>query len=43
MKTELAEWIKKSGYPINKFFNTSGKAYRELNVKEKIKTCQRRN
>lgn len=34
---ELAAWIKKSGQPIKKFFNTSGKLYRELNVKEKIK------
>ena len=35
---ELSEWIKKSPYPIKKFFNTSGKAYRELNIKERIKT-----
>lgn len=35
---ELTQWIKKSGYSVNKFFNTSGKAYRELDVKEKKKT-----
>lgn len=35
---ELSEWIPKSGLPINKFFNTSGKAYKEDNVKEKVKS-----
>lgn len=35
---ELTAWIAKSGLPINKFFNTSGNAYKEGNVKEKVKT-----
>ena len=35
---ELSEWIKLSGKPINKFFNTSGLLYRELGVKDLIKT-----
>lgn len=34
---ELSNWIKKSGLPIKKFFNTSGKLYREMNLKDKIK------
>lgn len=37
-KEELKNWIKISGQPINKFFNTSGMKYRELNMKDKIKT-----
>jgi arsenate reductase len=37
-KTELAEWIKKSGLPVSKFFNTSGKIYKENNLKEKVKS-----
>ncbi len=35
---ELKEWYAKSGLTINKFFNTSGKLYREQNIKEKVKT-----
>ncbi|MBC8586654.1 arsenate reductase family protein [Paratissierella segnis] len=35
-KSELKEWISKSGKPIKKFFNTSGTLYRELNVKDKL-------
>lgn len=31
----LAEVLKKSGQPVKKLFNTSGKKYRELNMKEK--------
>ena len=34
---ELAELIKKSGLPLRKFFNTSGKKYRELGLKDKLK------
>lgn len=33
---ELSDWIFKSGLPVKKFFNTSGKLYRELNLKEKL-------
>ena len=37
-KKELKEYIKTSGKEINKFFNTSGLKYKELNLKEKLKT-----
>lgn len=33
---ELTEWIKRSGLPIRRFFNTSGMKYKELNLKEKL-------
>ena len=36
-KDELREWLIKSGLTINKFFNTSGKLYRELELKDKVK------
>lgn len=36
-KEELKTWIDKSGLPINKFFNTSGKLYREMGLKDKVK------
>lgn len=35
-KEELKIWIKQSGYPIRKFFNTSGNVYKTLNLKEKM-------
>ncbi|MBU5591542.1 arsenate reductase family protein [Clostridium sp. MSJ-4] len=38
-KQELKEWIEKSGLPVNKFFNTSGVLYREMNLKEKVKSA----
>lgn len=37
-KEELRNWIQISGLPINKFFNTSGVLYREMQLKDKIKT-----
>lgn len=37
-KDELKKWITKSGLDVRKFFNTSGMKYRELNLKEKLKT-----
>lgn len=37
-KEELSAWLKKSGLAINKFFNTSGLKYRELGVKDKLKS-----
>ena len=37
---ELSKWIKRSNLDINKFFNTSGMKYRELNLKEKLKTIR---
>lgn len=33
---ELKQWIKQSGLPIKKFFNTSGMKYRELELKDKL-------
>lgn len=32
---ELKEWYEKSGLKLNRFFNTSGMKYRELNLKDK--------
>lgn len=37
-KEELREWLHKSGLPINKFFNTSGKLYKEMNLKNRVKS-----
>ena len=37
---ELSVWIEKSGKPIQKFFNTNGLRYKELNLKDKIKNTQ---
>lgn len=37
-KEELKAWIEKSKLPLNKFFNTSGKLYKELNLKDKVKS-----
>lgn len=34
---ELKKWRELSGYPLKKFFNTSGQLYREMNLKEKLK------
>jgi arsenate reductase len=36
-KNELSNWIKMSSKDINKFFNTSGLKYRELNLKDRLK------
>lgn len=33
---ELKQWWKKSNLPLKKFFNTSGKLYKEMNLKEKL-------
>lgn len=38
-KEELKEFYNKSGLKINKLFNTSGMMYRELNLKDKVKTA----
>ncbi len=37
-KEQLQDFIKVSGLPMKKFFNTSGKKYRELNLKDKLPT-----
>lgn len=33
---ELALWQERSGLPLRRFFNTSGKLYRELGIKAKL-------
>ena len=35
---ELKEWYLKSGFPLKKFFNTSGLLYKEMNLKDKLST-----
>jgi len=35
---ELKDWHKKSGLSLKKFFNTSGRLYKELNLKDKLPT-----
>ena len=35
---ELTAWYKASGLPLKRFYNTSGKLYKELNLKDKILT-----
>lgn len=34
--SELAEWHKRSGLPLRRFFNTSGMLYRERNIKAQL-------
>ncbi|MDF2557410.1 MAG: yusI [Bacillales bacterium] len=38
-KNDLAEYFKMSGFPINKFFNTSGIKYREMGLSSKVKSA----
>lgn len=38
-KDELKSLYEKSGLELKKFFNTSGKKYRELGLKDKVKTA----
>ena len=38
---ELNVWIDRSGLDIKKFFNTSGKVYKENNLKDVVKTASR--
>ena len=35
---ELKDWHQKSGLPLKRFFNTSGQAYRELGLSQKLPT-----
>lgn len=37
-REELQNWLATSGLSIAKFFNTSGLLYKELNMKDKVKT-----
>lgn len=34
--SEIKAWHEQSGLPIKRFFNTSGKIYRENNIKDKL-------
>lgn len=36
---ELADWCARSRRPISRFFNTSGVRYRELGMKDRIRTA----
>jgi arsenate reductase (glutaredoxin) len=38
-RSELEDMLNKSGLDIKKFFNTSGQKYRELGLKDKVKTA----
>lgn len=33
---ELKEWYEKSGFPLKKFFNTSGLLYKDMKLKDKL-------
>ena len=35
---EIKQWHKLSGLPLKRFFNTSGNAYKEMQLKDKLKT-----
>ena len=35
---ELKEWYAKSGLPLKKFFNTSGRLYKSMQLKDKLPT-----
>ena len=35
---ELKQWHAKSGLPLKRFFNTSGLAYKEMSLKDKLPT-----
>lgn len=40
-QTELENWLKDYELPFRKLFNTSGKLYRELNLKERLSKLSR--
>lgn len=33
---ELKSWYEQSGFPLKKFFNTSGVLYKQMNLKDKL-------
>ena len=33
---EIREWLRASGLPVRAFFNTSGEAYREMKLKDRL-------
>lgn len=40
--SELASWIDLSGKDINKFFNTTGTLYKNMNLKEKLSSMSKK-
>lgn len=40
-KDQLSKFQEQSGLELKKFFNTSGKKYRELGLKDRLKTASR--
>lgn len=40
---ELKKWYEKNNLELKKFFNTSGILYKEMNLKEKLKTMNTEN
>ena len=40
-KEELLTWMDMSGLEPKKFFNTSGKLYKEMNLKDKVKNISK--
>ncbi|WP_432661910.1 arsenate reductase family protein [Wukongibacter baidiensis] len=38
-KEELKKWSSEENIPLTKFFNTSGKLYREMQLKDVVKTA----
>ena len=35
-RKELEQWVRRSGLPLKRFFNTSGLLYKELHLKERL-------
>ncbi|MDO4285499.1 MAG: arsenate reductase family protein [Eubacteriales bacterium] len=35
-KEELTDWLRRSGLPLKKFFNTSGNLYKEMKLKDRL-------
>lgn len=38
---ELKDWYERSGLPLRKFFNTSGRLYKEMQLKDKLDTLNK--
>lgn len=38
-RAEIGGWLRTDSLPVQKFFNTSGLKYKELNLKDKVKTA----
>lgn len=35
-REELEQWVKRSGLPLKRFFNTSGNLYKEMKLKDRL-------